>query len=176
MMSASANKETRGDSETEMDPPVVSRTRSGRRVRTPAALLDSGTPATKTPVRRTRKSVIREDPAESSESGLPESKSSESIEQTKVDPCVTVTESTTVEDNQVSRQPVLDSENLKESDQTSEKENTVSNTDAGSVSSTDPEKKAKKRNRSESTESKCKMVPLGKPKSGRVWKDRNKQR
>lgn len=177
VMSGSANKEIRGDSETELDPPVVSRTRSGRRVRIPAALLDSGTPATKTPVRRTRKSVIREDPAESSESILASEKpSKEGTEQTKVDPSPTVTdviESTKVEENQVSRQPVLDSVHLKESDETSEKENIVSKTDAGS---TDPPKKAKKRTHSESNESKVKMVPLGKPKSGRVWKDRNKQR
>ncbi|KAI7811081.1 coiled-coil domain-containing protein 86 [Triplophysa rosa] len=177
-MSASANKEIRGDSETELDPPVVSRTRSGRRVRMPAALLDSGTPATKTPVRRTRKSVIREDPAESSESRLEsasEKPSEEGTEQTKVEPSATVTdvtESTKVEENQVSRQPVLDNVHLKESDQTSEKENIVSKTDAVSTGS----KKAKKRTHSESNENKVKMVPLGKPKSGRVWKDRNKQR
>lgn len=180
-MSASANKEVRGDSETESDPLVVSRTRSGRRVRTPAALLDSSIPATKTPVRRTRKSVIREDPAESSESRLesaPEKPSDKSTEEAKVDQCATVTEATkvTVEENQVSGQPVLDNVNLKGSDQTSEKENVVSNTDAGSTGSTDPKKKAKKRTHSESTENKGKMVPLGKPKSGRVWKDRNKQR
>lgn len=174
-----SNKEVRGDSETESDPPVVSRTRSGRKIRPPAALLVSAAPVTKTPVRRTRKSVIK-DPAESEESRLesaPEKLSTESIEETdKVEQCATVTESTTVEENQVSPQPVLDDVNLKGSDQTSEKENIVSNTDAGSTGSTHPKKKAKKRTHSESTESEVKMVPLGKPKSGRVWKNRNKQR
>ena len=41
-------------------PPMVTRTRSGRRVRTPAALLDSEVPSlVKTPSRRTRKSAIQ---------------------------------------------------------------------------------------------------------------------
>ena len=44
-------------------PPVVTRTRSGRRVRTPAALLDSEVPSlVKTPSRRTRKSAIQKLP------------------------------------------------------------------------------------------------------------------
>ncbi|XP_065151329.2 coiled-coil domain-containing protein 86 [Paramisgurnus dabryanus] len=168
-MSASANNEVRGDSETE-DPPVVSRTRSGRKIRPPAALLASAAPATKTPVRRTRKSVIREDPAES------ESRPDDGVtSDAKTDPCITMTAST-VEENQVCEAPVLDSENVKGSDQTSEKENIVGNTEAGSTGSVDPEKKAKKRTHSESSEKKAKMMPLGKPKSGRIWKDRNKQR
>lgn len=168
-MSASANNEVRGDSETE-DPPVVSRTRSGRKIRPPAALLESAAPATKTPVRRTRKSVIREDPAESD--SRPDDRVTSDA---KTDPCVTMTAST-MEENQVSEPPVLDSENVKGSDQTSEKENIVGNTEAGSTGSVDAEKKAKKRTHSESSEKKAKMMPLGKPKSGRIWKDRNKQR
>nr|XP_055060398.1 coiled-coil domain-containing protein 86 [Misgurnus anguillicaudatus] len=165
-MSASANNEVRGDSETE-DPPVVSRTRSGRKIRPTAAL-----PESKTPVRRTRKSVIREDPTESSESRPDDGGTADA----KTDLCATITASTTVEENQVCEAPVLDSENVKGSDQTSEKENIVGNTDTGSTVLVHPEKKAKKRTHSESSEKKSKMMPLGKPKSGRIWKDRNKQR
>ncbi|KAA8594749.1 hypothetical protein FQN60_011884 [Etheostoma spectabile] len=42
-------------------PPETRRTRSGRKVRTPAALLDSEAPA-RTPSRRTRRSVLQELP------------------------------------------------------------------------------------------------------------------
>ncbi|XP_051983216.1 coiled-coil domain-containing protein 86-like [Xyrauchen texanus] len=176
-MSASRNKEIHTDSgDGEEDPPVVSRTRSGRRVRAPAALLDSGAPTTKTPVRRTRKSVIREDPAENTES--PPVKPADVSTADTTDQCTSSTEtacpdltdataSATTEEKQI---------DLIGSDQNTEKENVVNNTDTGSTCSTHTEKKAQKRTRSESSDKLSKIVPLGKPKSGRVWKDRNKQR
>uniref|UniRef100_A0A673INY7 Coiled-coil domain-containing protein 86 n=1 Tax=Sinocyclocheilus rhinocerous TaxID=307959 RepID=A0A673INY7_9TELE len=179
MMSASINKETDGGDgvakaealDNEEDSPIVSRTRSGRRLRTPAA---------KTPVRRTRKSVVREDPAESTESRQ-ESPLDECTADTKGDQCSSVTEPvcpdvSTSTPADVSRESVPDAADLMGSDQASEKENVVNNTETESTGPTDPEKRAKKRTHSESTEKKSKMVPLGKPKSGRVWKDRNKQR
>ncbi|XP_077102061.1 coiled-coil domain-containing protein 86 [Siphateles boraxobius] len=147
--------------ENDADSPVVSRTRSGRRLRTPAA---------KTPVRRTRKSVVREDPAESI---------NECTADTKGDQCSSVTE-TVCEDEtaslsasavNVSQESVPDTV-----DQTSEKENVVNNTETGSTGPTDLKKGSKKRTHSESIEKKSKPMPLGKPKSGRVWKDRKKQR
>ncbi|XP_051993454.1 coiled-coil domain-containing protein 86-like [Xyrauchen texanus] len=181
MMSASRNKEKHTNSgdgvikpevpDTEEDLPVMSRTRSGRRVRAPAALLGSGAPTTKTPVRRTRKSVIREDPAEIRElpSGKPaDGSTAHATDQTEA---VGPDAPAPTEEKQIE---------LIGSDQTSEKENLVNvanNRKTGSTCPTDAEKKrAQKRTHSESSEIKSKMVPLGKPKSGRVWKDRNKQR
>ncbi|XP_051560730.1 coiled-coil domain-containing protein 86-like [Myxocyprinus asiaticus] len=186
MMSVSRNKEIHTDSgdgvikpegpDTEEDPPVISRTRSGRRLQAPTALLDSGAPTTKTPVRRTRKSVIREDPAESRES--PSGKPADESTAHATDQCA-MTEA--VGPDAPAPAPTEEKQiELIVSDQTSEKENLVNvanNRKTGSTCTTDPEKKrAKKRTRSESSEIKSKMVPLGKPKSGRVWKDRNKQR
>lgn len=159
MMSASINKDTEDvvkaeGSYNEEDSPIVSRTRSGRRLRPPVA---------KTPVRRTRKSAVREDPTESIESRP------ESPPDTKDDQCRPVTEAVCPDETaaDVSQEPVLDT-----ADQTSEKENTES----GPTGPTEPKKRAKKRTHSESSEKKSKAVPLGKPKSGRVWKDRKKQR
>ncbi|XP_067296982.1 coiled-coil domain-containing protein 86 [Pseudorasbora parva] len=171
MMSASTDKVTDGGDDVMMaegldneDSPVVSRTRSGRRLRTPAA---------NTPVRRTRKSVVREDPAESIESRQ-ESPPDECTADTKGDQCIPVTETvcadeTTSAAEEVSQESVPDT-----ADQTSEKENVVNNT--GPTAPIDPKKGAKKRTHSESSEKKSKTVPFGKPKSGRVWKERKKQR
>ncbi|KAK7165772.1 hypothetical protein R3I93_005755 [Phoxinus phoxinus] len=168
-MSASINMEVDGGGDVMMaegpdndaDSPVVSRTRSGRRLRTPAA---------KTPVRRTRKSVVRENPAESIDSP------DECTADTKGDQCSSVTvcpvETASSSSVDVSQESVPDTV-----DQTSEKENVVNNTETVATGPTDPKKQgAKKRTHSESSEKKSKPMPLGKPKSGRVWKDRKKQR
>lgn len=171
-MPVSVNKKTGGGDavakaealDNEEDSPVVSRTRSGLRLRTPAA---------KTPVRRTRKSVVREDPAESTESRQ-ESPAGECTADTKGDQCSSETEPVCPD---VSTSADVSKESdLIGSDQTSEKENVVNNTETESTGLINPKKKAKKGTHSESSEKKCKMIPLGKPKSGRVWKDRNKQR
>uniref|UniRef100_A0A9J7WZ65 Coiled-coil domain-containing protein 86 n=2 Tax=Cyprinus carpio TaxID=7962 RepID=A0A9J7WZ65_CYPCA len=175
-MSASISEETDGGDrvakaealDNEEDSPIVSRTRSGRRLRTPAA---------KTPVRRTRKSVVRVDPTESTESRQ-ESPPDECTADTKGDQCSSATEPvcpdvSTSTPADVSQDSVPDTADLMRSDQACEKENVVNNTE---TESTGPNKRAKKRTHSESIENKSKMVPLGKPKSGRVWKDRNKQR
>ncbi len=143
----------------EEDSPIVSRTRSGLRLRTPAA---------KTPVRRTRKSVVRENPAESTEARQ-ESPAGECTADTKADQGSSETEP-------VCPDVSTSADVSKESDLTSEKENVVNNTETESTGPIDPKKRAKKRTHSESSEKKSKMIPLGKPKSGRVWKDRNKQR
>ncbi|XP_056312468.1 coiled-coil domain-containing protein 86 [Danio aesculapii] len=152
-------------SDNEVDSPVVSRTRSGRRIRTPAA---------KTSVRRTRKSVVPEEAIDIHE---------EPTEDAKTDQSSSLTETACPDVNtaaaEVSQESaVSDNALLMVSDQTSEKENVENNKNIGSTGPVNPEKakKAKKRTHSESSEKKSNVVPLGKPKSGRVWKDRKKQR
>ncbi|KAM9399391.1 uncharacterized protein ACWYII_031588 [Salvelinus alpinus] len=170
--------------EDELPPPVVTRTRSGRRVRTPAVYLDSEVP--KTPTRRTRKSVIQELPNENAEN------------QTEPKPAVVVVEpvadearakklpSRASKSNALAtaeEKPVKSDTPVEKSLGTfipavshhcTEKENKVGPVPMETVPDR-PNKTAKKRTRSESNE-KLGQIPLGKPKSGRVWKDRNKQR
>ncbi|XP_029621893.1 coiled-coil domain-containing protein 86-like [Salmo trutta] len=168
--------------EDELPPPVVTRTRSGRRVRTPAVYLDSEVP--KTPTRRTRKSVIQELPNENAEN------------QTEPKPAVVVVEPV-ADEARAKKLPSRESksnalataEAYPKSDKPvekslgtfipavshcTEKENKVGPVPMETVPDRS-NKTAKKRTRSESNE-KLHLIPLGKPKSGRVWKDRNKQR
>uniref|UniRef100_A0A4W5LPR4 Coiled-coil domain-containing protein 86 n=1 Tax=Hucho hucho TaxID=62062 RepID=A0A4W5LPR4_9TELE len=172
--------------EDELPPPVVTRTRSGRRVRTPAVYLDSEVP--KTPTRRTRKSVIQELPNENAEN------------QTGFKPEVVVVEPVADETRAKKRPSSESKSNILAtaeacpkpvqpdtpvgkslgtlipavSHHCNEKENKVGSAPMETVPDR-PNKTAKKRTRSESNEQ-LDVIPLGKPKSGRVWKDRNKQR
>ncbi|XP_014050705.2 coiled-coil domain-containing protein 86 [Salmo salar] len=171
--------------EDELPPPVVTRTRSGRRVRTPAVYLDSEVP--KTPTRRTRKSVIQELPNENAEN------------QTEPEPEVVVVEPV-ADETRAKKLPSSQSKSnalataeacpklvkldtpvgkslgtvIPAVSHCNEKENKVGPVPMETVPDR-PNKTAKKRTRSESNE-KLDVIPLGKPKSGRVWKDRNKQR
>ncbi|XP_055779858.1 coiled-coil domain-containing protein 86-like [Salvelinus fontinalis] len=169
--------------EDELPPPIVTRTRSGRRVRTPAVYLDSEVP--KTPTRRTRKSVIQELPNENAENQtepepvvepvadetrakkLPSSESKSNALAT-AEACPKLVKSDTPVGKSLGAVIPAVSRHC------NEKENKVGPVPMETVPHR-PNKTAKKRTRSESNE-KLDVIPLGKPKSGRVWKDRNKQR
>ncbi|KAJ8367275.1 hypothetical protein AAFF_G00323360 [Aldrovandia affinis] len=185
---------------------VVTRTRSGRRVRTPAALLDSQVPSiVKAPSRRTRKSVIQEECTGNTDSGSegvgqpqnePESTEPTSLctgntisslvlepetKKPKVDPnnaCeVNHTADQHLSEGSISNQSALQIEELLRSDirletnGSKEKEN-----HACPETQVELECLEKKSRHSKLNVKPGQKVPLGKPKSGRVWKDRNKQR
>lgn len=152
-----------GDMETDKvqdPPPETRRTRSGRTVRPPVAQLESKKPAT-TSTRRTRRSVLQELPVEQENTDKPEQ---------KLEICPE-------ENSEISSEPVP------------EQTERIESTDAGDVdqsSSPDPSAPAS-RDTAEKVPGKDKprlgqsakqnpVIPLGKPKSGRVWKNRNKQR
>ncbi|XP_071360957.1 coiled-coil domain-containing protein 86 [Trachinotus anak] len=143
-------------------PPETRRTRSGRTVRPPAALLGSDAPA-RTPSRRTRRSVLQELPAveeknteepERKAESLPEEKPSMPAEP---EPC-TVSEP-------AGKDAVTGSGDAHPP--------RPAPTETAPVSSqTAPQKKP----RLAPSGTQNPAIPLGKPKSGRVWKDRSKQR
>lgn len=148
--------------------PETRTTRSGRKVRTPAALLDQEPPA-RTPARRTRRSALQELQVEVEKNtaateptleSLPEeniSKSGEAV------PCV-------------GRDPVeLPTEAAEDSHRTQDDGHVAGPTPAETAPTIADTVSSKKR-RLDSTKKQNPAIPLGKPKSGRVWKNRNKQR
>ncbi|KAG8014748.1 Coiled-coil domain-containing protein 86 [Nibea albiflora] len=150
-----------GEEEAQEPPPETRRTRSGRKVRTPAALLDSEAPV-RTPTRRTRRSVLQELPAveekntevaERVPESVPEEKLSMSAEP---EPCA-VTEAA-------------------EADAHRAADSLLSGPAPAETGPTSTETIPKKKPRLVSSEPQKPVIPLGKPKSGRVWKNRNKQR
>lgn len=158
--------EVRHEDEEAQDPPETRRTRSGRRVRAPAALLESAVPA-RTPSRRTRRSVIQElreaedveaeseadqvTPAEPEPEPQPEP-----AEPAEAEPDTAESGAPVNGDAELSRPAATETETAP----------------AAPEAVTHPQKKP----RLGSSVKPGPAVPLGKPKSGRVWKDRNKQR
>jgi len=151
-----AFEEGHGEEEMQDPPPETRRTRSGRRVRTPAALLDSEAPV-RTPSRRTRRSVIQEVPA------------AEEPEQTPAE-----------EKPSVCAEPEPHSSAAADADRAAvvngngdgHLSGPAAVETAPASSETDPQTQKKPRLGPKPNP----VIPLGKPKSGRVWKDRNKQR
>ncbi|CAJ1052354.1 coiled-coil domain-containing protein 86 [Xyrichtys novacula] len=151
--------------------PETRRTRSGRQVRTPAALLESEVPV-RTPTRRTRRSVLQELPA---------------MEQKNTEEVAPVLETVVEEKLGTPSEPEPVSVPAEPRTEAAEETDRIANDDNGDVNLPEPtpaetvptttETVPKKKPRLGSGLGNQKpAVPLGKPKSGRVWKDRNKQR
>lgn len=154
------------------NPPFETRTtRSGRKVRTPAALLASEAP-TRTVTRRTRKSVIQELPAEEQKSTEVAEQRPESVSEEKLcvsaeaEPCTASEPSEHSEAAAVTHRDDVNGDSSIHSSVPATAE--TAPTSADSI----PPKKP----RLGSSGKQNPVIPLGKPKSGRVWKDRNKQR
>ncbi|TKS68279.1 Coiled-coil domain-containing protein 86 [Collichthys lucidus] len=139
-----APEATPAEEEVQEPPPETRRTRSGRKVRTPAALLDSEAPV-RTPTRRTRRSVLQEKNTEVAER-VPESVPEEKLG--------------------MSAEP----------EPAAEADSHPSEPAPAETGITSTETIPKKKPRLGASEPQKPVIPLGKPKSGRVWKNRNKQR
>ncbi|XP_034448932.1 coiled-coil domain-containing protein 86 [Hippoglossus hippoglossus] len=163
-----AHMEVEEEEEVQEPPPETRRTRSGRRVRTPAALLDSEEPP-RTPTRRTRRTVLQELPAvEETNTGETEHKpeavpEEKSVVPAEPEPCTGAEPAGG--DAHVPR-PAAAAAAAAET------------VPAGpeTVPETVPKKVPKKKARLAPSVKQNPVIPLGKPKSGRVWKDRSKQR
>ncbi|KAF3687727.1 Coiled-coil domain-containing protein 86 [Channa argus] len=145
-----------GANEVQELPPEGRRTRSGRTVRTPAALLDSKGQV-KTPSRRTRRSVLQELPVVEEKNTEPE-QNPESLSEEKAS---------------MSTEPEPCNSTVSEAEAVGTKRADVN--EEGHLSTT-TETVPQKKPRLAPSWKQDSVIPLGKPKSGRVWKDRNKQR
>lgn len=156
--------------EVQEPPPETRRTRSGRKVRTPAALLESEAPV-RTPARRTRKSVLQELQVQEEKNTQATVPKPESLTEEKpsipaeAEPCVGV------EPAELLAEAAADSQKAGD-DGTAH----VAGPTPAKTAPTSDETVPKKKPRLGSTVKQNPAIPLGKPKSGRVWKNRNKQR
>ncbi|XP_054459563.1 coiled-coil domain-containing protein 86 [Anoplopoma fimbria] len=160
------------ESELQEPPPETRRTRSGRKVRTPAALLDSEAPV-RTPSRRTRRSVLQELPTaekKNTEEGagkletLTEEKLSKSVEPEPVVAALS---------EPAGPQAAADTDMC---DVNGGEDVQPAGPAAAETAPTSSEAAPSKKPRLSSGGKQSPVIPLGKPKSGRVWKDRSKLR
>lgn len=146
-------------------PPETRRTRSGRKVRTPAALLDSEAPV-RTPSRRTRRSVLQEVPAAEEKNTEDSERKLESGTEEKLGTCAEP-EPCAVSEPQT---------DTGRAEVNGDGETQLSGPAAAETAPASTEAAPKKKPRPASSGKQNPVIPLGKPKSGRTWKDRNKQR
>ena len=141
--------------ESTQDVDKVTRTRSGRRVRTPALLADSQVPSPAKPsTRRTRKSVISLDKGDSEEGHTMTSISEAPVGESTDSPIMLENESNKSEGRIETVPSTMETAPVHPGEKPQEAALFVPGTKQTTAS----------------------QIPLGKPKSGRVWKDRNKQR
>lgn len=148
--------------------PEIRTTRSGRKVRTPAALLDQEPPV-RTPARRTRRSALQELQVEvekniAATGPVPETVPEEKLSKPgEAEPCVGAT-------------PVELPAEAAEDSHTSQDDGHVAGPTPAETAPTNADSVPSKKRRLDSPKKQNPVIPLGKPKSGRVWKNRNKQR
>ncbi|XP_056136817.1 coiled-coil domain-containing protein 86 [Lampris incognitus] len=158
----------------ELPPPVATRTRSGRNTRTPVALINSRVPSTvKVSTRRTKKSVPAELTGQKPDLDLnPEPTNPPSMLSTSIP-----TEPATA--------PCPESKQTEPCSEFADTDTLSSNANRDGVHTSlkpmetapaCPEKTVGNDIQSAYNGKQNPAIPLGKPKSGRVWKDRNKQR
>ncbi|XP_058496376.1 coiled-coil domain-containing protein 86 [Solea solea] len=149
-------------------PPETRRTRSGRRVRPPVSLMDSERPV-RTPSRRTRRSVLQELPVEEEEENTdePERKLEDVSEPAEPDPCTP-----SEPDPCTPSEPAASGTEDRPTGDCHQPGSAPAETAPTNLESVPQKKKP----RLGSSVKPTPVIPLGKPKSGRVWKDRSKQR
>ncbi|XP_076584949.1 coiled-coil domain-containing protein 86 [Chaetodon auriga] len=160
----------RVEEEVQEPPPETRRTRSGRKVRTPAALLDSETPV-RTPTRRTRRSVLQELPAVEEKNTEVAERRPESVPEEKL--AMSAEPEPRVGAEPAEPHAEAAAADTRRSDVNGSGDAHQPGPETGPVKTeTVPTKKP----RLGSSGKQNPVIPLGKPKSGRVWKNRNKQR
>lgn len=155
------------EKEVQDPPPETRRTRSGRKVRTPAALLDSET-SVRTPSRRTRRSILQELPPVEEKNTELAGQKLESVTEEKL--------SMSVEPEPAEQHTEAAADRADVNGGGDSHLSGPAPAETAPTSSETVPKKKKKKPRLGSSGKQTPVIPLGKPKSGRAWKDRNKQR